>query len=242
MLARRPLFLAALSWGLSSHAAAPRGAGRWEGQVDMRGEPMPIVLDLAPDAAGVWRGSVTLPGRRVKGAPLDQLAVDGRGARFRLAAAFLVPSEPPPQMSLRWQGTDRAEGTLAMAGLRCDVALRRSGDAQVDTAPSSTPIADALLGTWTGRYELGGYEREVTLTLSRDAAGLGRAGMVVVGRRRTEVPFALVEQGPRFLSLRGNDFGIAIEGRWSDGAIEAVIEQGPFESALPLRRAVEATR
>ena len=185
---------------------------------------------------------MTLPGRRVKGASVGDLEVDARGARFNLAAAFLVPPEPPPQMDLRWQGNDRAEGTLTIAGLRCEVTLRRSGGAHVDAAPSSTPIADALLGTWTGRYELGGYERQVTLTLSRDAAGLGRAGALIVGRRRTEVPFALVEQGPRFLSLRGNDFSISIEGTWSAEAIEAVIEQGPFESALPLRRVAGATQ
>jgi hypothetical protein len=131
---------------------------------------------------------------------------------------------------------------LAIAGLQGRVLLHRSGDAQVDPAPASTPIADTLVGAWSGRYELGGSERQVTLTLSRDAGGFGRAEMLIVGRRRTEVPFALVQQGPRFLSLSGNDFGIAVEGAWSAEAIDAVIEQGPFEAAMPLRRSKEGAR
>lgn len=242
MLVRRSLILAALAGSLPARGAGTPGAGRWEGEADLQGEPMPVVLDLARDGAGAWQGSITLPGRRVKGAPLMDLAVDARGARFTLASAFLAPTDPPPAMALQWRGTDRAEGSLTINGLRCRVSLRRRGDAQVDPAPSSTPLADVLLGTWVGRYELGGVERQVTLTLSRDAAGRGQAAMVIVGRRRTDVPFARVEQGPRFLALSGNDFGLSVEGPWSAEAIDAVIAQGPFESALPLRRAGEGSR
>jgi hypothetical protein len=223
-------------------AAAPHGAGRWEGQALVQGQALPLVVDLAPDAGGAWVGSITLPGRRVKGAPLAALQVDARGARFTLAAAFLAPTEPAPEMVLRWRGGARADGELRIDGLVAPVSLHRSGDAQVDPAPRSTPIDDALLGTWSGRYQLGGAEREVTLTLARDDAGRAQASMVIVGRRRTELAFDLVQQGPRFLTLRGNPFGIVVEGAWSAQIIEATLEQGPFEAALPLRRVAEAKK
>ena len=82
----------------------------------------------------------------------------------------------------------------------------------------------------------------MTLTLARDHAGRAQASMVIVGRRRTELAFDLVQQAPRFLTLRGNPFGIVVEGAWSAQSIEATLEQGPFEAALPLRRVAEAKK
>jgi hypothetical protein len=231
MVGRRSWLLMALAAAPWAHAGALPGLGRWEGAAQVQGMPMPMVIDLDRGA-----GSITLPGRRVKGAPLADLQHDARGARFTLAAAFLVPGEPVPSIELRWRGRERADGVLRLGGLVAPVALRRTGDAQVDRPPASTPIADALVGTWVGRYELGGTPREVTLVLSRDAAGRGRAAMTIVGRRRTEVPFERVVQQPRFLSLRGNAFDIAVEGAWREGAIDATFEQGPFEAPLALRR------
>jgi hypothetical protein len=242
-MARRDGLIALGALALVGRAtAAPSGAGRWEGQALVQGQVLPMVVDLAPDASGAWGGSITLPGRRVKGAPLAALQVDARGARFTLAAAFLAPTEPAPEMVLHWRGDARADGELRIDGLVAPVSLHRSGDAQVDPAPRSTPIDDALLGTWRGRYELGGAEREVTLTLARDDAGRAQARMVIVGRRRTELAFDLVQQGPRFLTLRGNPFGIVVDGAWSAQSIDAMLEQGPFEAALPLRRAAEAKK
>ena len=168
------MWTAAALWvSATANAAATPGQGRWEGHAVMAGSTLPLVLDLERVADGRWTGSVTLPGRGVKGAPLADLQVDARGARFSLGAAFLSPSEPPPAATLRWRGRERASGTLTVNGVAAPLTLQRSGAAQVDRPLRSTPIDDALVGTWVGRYELGGHPRDVTLTLRRDAEGLG---------------------------------------------------------------------
>src|SRR5512134_2786296 len=126
------LAAAALCGSATAGAAAMPGAGRWEGQADMAGSVLPVVLDLERGTDGRWAGSVTLPGRGIKGAPLADIAVDARGARFTLGAAFLAPSEPAPVAQLRWRGRERASGILTVNGVAAPLSLQRSGDAQVD--------------------------------------------------------------------------------------------------------------
>jgi hypothetical protein len=235
--ARQGVILMAAAACMAAATASPLRSGRWEGEAFIEGVPMPIVIDLAPAATRTWVGSVILPGRRIKGAPLADVRVDTRGAHFTLAAAFAMPTDPPPAVDLQWRDAGRAQGQLRLGGLVAPVTLQRTGPAQVDAAATSTGLDDMLLGRWVGRYELGGSEREVTLTLARDATGLGRAQMVIVGRRRTELAFDLVIQGPRFLTLRANDFDLTIEGPWHAEGIDATLEQGPYEASLPLRRA-----
>lgn len=231
------MWTAAALWAsATANAAATPGQGRWEGHAVMAGSTLPLVLDLERVADGRWTGSVTLPGRGVKGAPLADLQVDARGARFSLGAAFLSPSEPPPAATLRWRGRERASGTLTVNGVAAPLTLQRSGAAQVDRPLRSTPIDDALVGTWVGRYELGGHPRDVTLTLRRDAEGLGNGSLVIVGRRRTELALDRVRQVDAAVDLRAGSAGIGIEGRFDGASIDAQFQQGPFEAPLQLRR------
>ncbi|HRI18691.1 MAG TPA: hypothetical protein PL196_09225, partial [Burkholderiaceae bacterium] len=123
---------------------------------------------------------------------------------------------------------------------RSALALVRSGAAQVDLPERSTAVDAALLGRWEGGYELGGYRRQVTITLAnRSDDGAAQATLVIVGKRRSEVPVDLVVQSARWLRIVSADAGLEFELRWPapDGVLRGQFRQGPLQADVLLRRA-----
>lgn len=235
MRRRVALLLAVLLSG--AHAATPTAAGRWQGQADIPGMPLPVIVDLQGAEGQGWTGSVILPGRAVKGAPLSDIRVDGEGLRFSLGAAFGGDAAASPSWAeLRWQPDGRLAGSFHQGGHRAPLSLQRSGVAQVDLPAPPAPPGPDLLGTWRGRYELGGQPREVTLTLPARAGTAGE--LVIVGRRRSVLAIDQVRQGRQFIVLHASAAGVSIEGRWlpAEGRIDGHFLQGPFEAPLQLRR------
>lgn len=230
-----------LACAASSLAATPQG--RWEGEVAIPGAPVQIVLDLSPSGAG-WAGSVTWPGRGIKGARIDSLSVgaDGR-VEANVAGAFGGPPlEQPTTLTLQPASDGRLEGVFRQAGHEAAVSLWRSGDAQVDAPPRQTPVPAGLAGVWRGRYELGGYPREVTLTLSASrelpSAQAPAGQLLIIGKRRNELVVDRVDAGERFVTLEASAAGLRLEGQWDAraGRFEGMVIQGPFEAALSLQR------
>jgi len=225
------LLALAATWQASAVAAADTLSGRWEGRADIPGAPMAIVLDLDAHA-----GSLTLPGRGVSGAPLRKLDIEGSKLRASLETA--IPSfgaaGPAPSLELERRADGRLSGQLLLGGLAAALTLERTGIAQVRLEPTSSPVSTALAGIWRGRYELGGYAREVTLTIAAGAPGA--ATLVIVGKRTTEVPIDRVVQGPAFLTVESSAMGLTIEGRYGTETIDATFQQGPFELPLLLQR------
>jgi len=232
-----PVLLAA-GLACAGARAATDPAGRWEGAADVPGQPLRLVLDLDRDAQGRWAGSAILPGRGVKGAAVDGLAVSGCDVRLGLAAAFPGGETLQPRLALACQADGTLAGTFSLGGRSAPVSLRRSGPAQVDRPPTGSPITSALAGTWTGRYELGGFPREVTLTLANGPGGTGGGQLVIVGKRTTTLQVDQVVQGREFVTLRASSAGFSIEGRFApqDGVIDGAVSQGPFEAAIVLHR------
>src|SRR5690242_4129489 len=85
------LCLASLASPDAICATAADAAGRWEGLADVPGAPLSVVVDIAPDAQGAWQGSILFKGRGAGAAPLEGVAVDGRGVTFTLASALAMP-------------------------------------------------------------------------------------------------------------------------------------------------------
>lgn len=237
------LVLFAIALAASAAArAAPDAAGRWEGAADVPGHPLRLVVDLDHDAQGRWEGSAILPDRGVKGAPLDALAVTGCDVRFGLTAAFPGGDTLQPRLVLACQADGTLAGTFALGGRSTRVSLHRSGAAQVDRPAASSVISPALAGRWTGRYELGGFAREVTLTLANREGKGGGGQLVIVGKRTTTLDVDQVTQGREFVTLRASAGDFRIEGRFSpaEGVIDGGVAQGPFEAAIVLRRQAAA--
>jgi hypothetical protein len=244
-LLRRRLPLLVLGAALASAApsfAAADASGRWEGTADLAGQPLRLVVDLARDDHGAWIGSATLPGRGVKGAALDALAVTDGHVSFGLAAAFAGAPAQAPRVVLDTRPDGALGGHLSLGGQSADVLMRRSGPPQVDLPPASTPISARLEGRWHGGYELGGAPRDVTLTLA-NGSGPGATGqLVIVGKRTTRLDVDVVVQGREFVTLRSIAADVRIEGRLpaDGGAFEGTFSQGPYEAHIVLRREAAA--
>ena len=240
---RLPLFVLAASLvPAAASFAAVDPTGRWEGTADLAGQPLRLVVDLGRDAHGAWTGSVILPGRGVKGVPLDALAVADGHVSFGLAAAFAGAPGKAPQLVLDSRGDGVLGGRLGLGGQSTDIVLQRTGNAQVDMPPASTPISARLAGQWRGRYELGGFPREVTLTLA-GGTQTGAAGqLLIVGKRSTRLDVDVVVEGREFVTLRASAAGVRIEGRLpADGGVfEGTFSQGPFEAPIVLHREAAA--
>lgn len=220
--------------------ADPRWQGRWEGVADLAGMPMPVILDLDTVAGGSWQGSITLPGRALKGATLRELAVDASGLRIKLPGALGHDAEihlrPAPQ---------GLAGELRQGGHRAALELTRSGPPQVDHGVVATAVAPALEGTWEGSYQLGGYPRQVTLTLSNRPGAAATGTLVIVGRRRSEVPIDLIVQSAHRLRVISSATGISLEAAWPSndgpsGQLRGQFQQGPLEADLILKKTAAA--
>ena len=232
------LLAGAFALSAAGAIAAPDPSGRWEGRVDIPGDPLRLFVDLDRDARGQWQGSAVLPDRGVKGAPLSELGVDGCDVRFGLAAAFAGGGGANPKVVLACQPDGSLAGRFDLAGNSTTVTLRRSGAAQVDRVTPNSVISPALAGRWTGRYELGGYAREVTLTLANRPGGGGAGQMVVVGKRTTTLDMDRVIEGREFVTLGASAANLRIEGRFAaaEGTIAGEVILGGFEAPIVLHR------
>lgn len=237
---RRPAlwFLCLLPW--AGTWAAPSLAGRWEGWARIPGAPLPLVIDLQTGSGTAWLGSVTLPGRGVKGAPLQDIVANAAGVRFSLAAAF-GDSAPAHAAwaELRWQPDGRLAGLFGQGGHRAELVLSRSGPPQVDLPLPTRPFAPGLAGVWRGRYVLGGYARDVTITLTQAPDASASGEMLIVGKRRSLLAIDRIDvSGPGFVVLDSGSAGLRVEGRWNaaEQRIDGHFLQGPFEAEIVLRR------
>jgi hypothetical protein len=211
--------------------------GRWEGRLDIPGRDTPIVLDLAPQSTGALAGSLILPGLGIKGAPLSNIVATDSDVAFDLGNVLSAPDYGPARFRMRLDGGGLA-GEMSQGGNVAKMALRKIGPAQVDAGPRSTPVARALEDQWSGEFELGGYPRQVTITLQNHPEGAATATFVVVGKRVNNLPVDLVVEEGRFVRIESATTRVSFEGRLFEDSdeLKGTIELGPFERPLALRR------
>src|SRR5215467_4514861 len=82
----------------SAAEAASALEGRWSGKIQIPGQELVLVVDLAHGAD--WNGSATLPGLNVKGVPLTEINVQGADVSFGIKA-MTGPSAEPPKIKAR---------------------------------------------------------------------------------------------------------------------------------------------
>lgn len=231
------------SASLPASAAAPDASGRWEGAAAIPGRSLAMVVDLARDAGGRWTGSIIVPELGLKGLPLAHVVESGARMTFDLGEALGAASFGPTAFALRFDAPGIAIGEFRQGGHVATMSLRRTGAAQVDARPRSTPLAPALAATWTGAFELGGYPREVTITLARGGDGLATATFSIVGKKTTGIPVDVVTQADDFLRLESAATQVSFEGHVAADRreIRGTIAMGSIERPLVLRRAGGAT-
>jgi len=227
----------ALAW------SAPMPEGRWVGTVQIPGRELPIVVDLRADPAGAWAGSIIVPGLGVKGAALKDITVKDGDIAFALASALGSRTQAPPSFEARLDSADTMTGRMREAGLEASFKLARSGPAQVEAPPASTPVSRALEGEWAGEFELGGYPRHVTIAFENHGGGVATAQFLIVGKQRNVLPVELVVQDGAFVRVESPSMQINFEGSLAPDSTElrGVVELGLLEIPLALRRSAGRT-
>lgn len=221
-----------------SSFAADTPAGRWEGTVQVPDFPLHVVVDLDHDASGAWIGSIVIPELNVKGAQLVDIGLHGANASFAIKGALTDPQAGPARFQAHLDATGSMAGNFTQAGNSTTFSLKRTGPAQVDLPARSTAVAGEFEGKWVGEYELMGYPRHVTLTLTNHGSAAASAEFIIVGKKVNNLPVDLVTQDGAFLRIESHEIGINFEGRFrkETGEIAGTYEQGPFELPLVLHR------
>ncbi len=224
---------------LLAGGAAPPLEGRWEGRILIPDNELPVVVDLALGPAGSWTGSIVIPGLGIKGVALSNLMVTGTGVSFDLGNVLRSPTLGPAGFSAQLRAGDTMAGEMRQAGNIAKFAARKTGPAQVESPPQSTPVRRDLEDRWLGEFELGGYPRHVTITLENHADAGATAKLVIVGKMTNDLPVDLVIQQGDMLRLESQATQITFEGRVVVAAdeIRGTIELGSIERPLVLRRA-----
>ncbi len=219
-------------------ASAEELVGRWEGFLQLPARTYDLILDLDHANGKDWVGSVIIPGLGIKGAALDQITVAGSQVSFALAHALSSPRVESPKFEARLNRGGELNGQFLQAGHTAPFTLRKTGSPQVELAPKSSAIGNEWAGEWQGDYEMNGYPRHVTLTLSAHGNEPATAHLVVVGKRTTDAPVDLVTVEDNFLTVQSREIGITFEGRLDKGAgqIRGSWTLGPFELPLLLKR------
>lgn len=218
-------------------------AGRWQGAVEIPGYAFHATVDLDRDKSGGWIGSIVVPELGVKNVQLTAITQDGDAVSFAIKGALAAAPDQPARFEGRLSASSLA-GTFTQAGNTAPFQFSRTGDAQVDLPPASTPVAKDLVGEWRGDYELLGYARHVTVRFANHAGAPASAEFVIVGKKVNNLPVDLLTQDGDFLHLESHEIGINLDGRFrrDSGEIDAVYQQGPFEVPFVLRRSSGKTK
>jgi len=219
-------------------AAAENVSGRWEGSIQIPSCEVPLIVDLDQAAGSSWTGSLVIPGLGVKGAPLTNVSVGDAAISFTIKGALTSERVGPAKFQGHVTNAGELAGEFLQAGNSAPFRLRKTGPPQVELPRTSTAISAELEGEWKGDYQMDGYSRHVTLTLTNHKPGGASAQLVVVGKRTNNAPIELVTEENGFLTIESPQFGITYEGRFrkESGALDGTFTLGPFELPLVLRR------
>ena len=212
--------------------------GRWEGPIQIPGRALQLVVDLAQDSSGAWTGSIIIPGLGIKGAPLANLTVTDTDVAFDIGSLLGSPTHGAARFKAHRTAADGMAGEMNQGGNAANFSLTRIAPAQVEPSPRSTSVGRAIADRWIGEFELGGYPRYVTISIENHANAAATAQFVIVGKQTTLLPVDLVTQEGDFVRVESQANRVAFEGRFfmERGEIRGIVELGPFEIPLVLRR------
>ncbi len=230
--------LFASAW-ICQGAEKESAAGRWEGSAQLPGAELRLIVDLSKDNGKDWIGSIIVPGLSVKGAPLTDIVVSDSEMTFTIKDALGTQRTGQTKLKARLTEDANLTGDFIQSGNTAPFVLKKTGPAQVDLPPRSTPVSKQLEGEWKGEYEMLGYARHVTLKFTNRGKEGAAVEFVIVGKRTNNVPVSLVTQEGDLVTLKSDELRITYEGRFENetGEIKGTFVQGPFELPLVMRRA-----
>jgi hypothetical protein len=228
------ILLCALAFGFVTQAQESQNrltvAGRWEGTVQVPGNPIRLVIDLAQQDRQ-WVGSLIAPDFSVKGAPVTGITVQGAQIEFALKH---VLGEPMFKAHLENDGT--LTGEYMQGGNKALFIFKRIGDAMVDFPEQGTPVSKDLLGEWKGSFEFQGKTFHVILKLPNSGTPTAPSGQFVMVEENATFPIGFWKEGTKsvFFTVERADLNYEGQFRKNPPEIAGELRHGPFEVTLSM--------
>ena len=212
--------VAALALCASALAAQTGASGHFEGGIDLPDRQLKIEVDLDRTDKGEWAGTISIPEQRLKNVPLGGVSVQGNAVSFVMKG---IPGEPTFKGTLMPE-TQTIAGDFTQASAQLTFFVKRTGAAILDI-PKSTPITNAMAGTWDAALEVAPDKKlRLTLKLANTSSGAAAGTMVSIDQGNLEIPItAIVQTGPNLKlevrnvngSYTGDLAGNTISGQWT---------------------------
>ena len=233
----RPMaFLLASALTLAAHgiaAAQPATgpAGHWEGSIEVPGQPLAIVVDLAPKEGRPWVGTISIPAQNLKAFPLSDITVTGNAVAFAMKG---VPGEP------RFAGTLSADGKsisgdLSQGGGSIPFTLAWKGEAKIEEPPKSTEITKEMEGSWEAALDVSGTVLRLVLKLTNQPGG-ATGTLISVDQGGVEIPITSITQTGSQLNFTIATNNANYVGDLKDGQLAGTWAQGPGSWPLVFKR------
>lgn len=127
-----PLFLFCLLLSTRALYGQQDAAGRWKGTIEIPGQSLGIEVELKNGTS--WSGTYDIPAQKVKGFPLEKLAVNPPDISFVLGGG--IPGAATFTLRLSADGK-QMEGTFAQSGMTFPTTLKKeTSDAATNTPPA----------------------------------------------------------------------------------------------------------
>ena len=199
--------------------------GHWTGSVQVQAMRLDFVVDITRSAHGDLVGTIDLPTQRIKGLPLQKIAVDGK------AVTFYARDDQPFRGLLTSDGT--IAGDMSIEGLSAPFTMTRTGDGVFTPAPRSAGINKGIAGTWSGALEANGRKLRLVLTVEAQPDGTMVAEMIDVDEGGLRSPVKLTQQGST-LTIESVAVPATISGTLNADATEIAGTFSQGSSNLPL--------
>lgn len=206
-------------------------SGHWEGVLQAPEMMIDFQIDIARTEAGAYMGTISLPGERLHGLPLKVVTLDGRSVSFN------ARSDQTFAGTLSEDGNSMT-GDFTMQGGSAPFRLTRSGDAKIETPPTSPKISERLAGTWNAAIETRQGGVSVVLKLSNTAEGRSTGTLINLHDGGIELPLA-IEETADGVTLRTTPLDSSFSGTLSaDGMVlEGTFRQGAQSVPVTFRKA-----
>jgi hypothetical protein len=200
-------------------------SGHWEGAISAGNEQVKIQVDLLQDEKMVWTGAITIPDQNVRAFPLSDVAVAGGAVKFAMKG---IPGDPAFDGKVAQDGKS-ISGNFHQGGQTAAFQMTRTGEAKIEKAEKSTPLAKEFEGTWEGLLATGGPSLRLVLNLANGPDGLATGTLTSVDQGGAVIPIAtIVQKGSTWrlvLPTIGatyvgevNKEGTRVAGQWTQGA------------------------
>src|SRR5215831_1179878 len=125
-IAAAPIVVSTLLCACPAHAQSD-ATGHWKGSVQVQTMLVEFAVDIAKGTGGDLTGTIELPSQRIKGLPLQKIALDGN------TVTFWAREDQPFRGALGADGT--IAGEMSVEGLSAPFTMKRTGEAVFEPAP-----------------------------------------------------------------------------------------------------------